>query len=280
MIQLFSKNHLLALLALLSVNTISSSLTADDCCYSPKCNRFYIGAFGGENYSNKTRLSQQGTAFFFEEFGGALAVYAQGNARKTSTGFGGAQIGYELLQNPWNLGCSDWNITPAAEIEAFFYSHTKKGDLINPTDRLDEHDFRNSFPMDVGVYLVNGIFSINSCCLGSFTPYIGGGIGAANLSIHKAKSFQIDPPEPGVNHFNSKRHDSDWAFAAQAKTGVRFNFCERFHIFAEYRFLFVDSSSYIFGSTVSPGHAVTSPWNVDVKNMYYNSFAVGIQFDL
>jgi opacity protein-like surface antigen len=121
---------------------------------------------------------------------------------------------------------------------------------------------------------------LKSPCLYGFTPYVGGGIGAARVSLKNAKSFQISPEELGINHFNSKRHDSSWAFAAQAKAGIRYDFCESFHIFGEYRYLYLDSSNYILGSTVYPTHVPTSPWNVKVSNVHYNAFAIGIQYDL
>lgn len=280
MIKFLNKNHLSTLLAFLSLSIMSSSLVAEECCYPSKCNRFYIGAFGGGLYSNSTRIIQTGTAFFTEAEGGPLAVDARGNSNKNSSGFGGAQIGYEWSECPIYIGCSDWNLTPAAEVEAYWYRHTKKGDLINPTNRLPEHDFVDSFSMNMGVYLLNGIFTLNNCCCEKFSPYVGGGIGVAKIFIRNAESIQISPPEFGINHFNSKPNDSDWAFAAQLKTGLRYNVCERVHLFGEYRFLYLDSSRYIFGSTVYPSHAPTSTWNVEVKNICYNAFVLGLQFDL
>lgn len=287
MFNLFSKKHLSAVLALLSLN---ASLVAEEFCYSQeianeyccptRCNRLYIGGFGGGLYSNSSRVVQTGTAFFTEAEGGPLAVNAHGHAKKKSTGFGGVQIGYEWTQCPLYVGCSGWTITPAAEIEAYFYKHTRKGDLINVTDRLPEHDFVDSFPMRVGVYLVNGVLTLNHCSLGRFSPYIGGGVGAARIHVRKADSLQVSPPEAGVNHFNSDRSNSTWAFAAQAKAGLKYNICERFHLFMEYRFSFIDTSNFIFGSTNSPGHAPTSTWNVEVKDMCYNAFAIGLQYDL
>lgn len=277
MFNLFSRGCLSALLALVSVSAMNPSLMA---AASPECNRSYIGAFGGGIYSNSTKMSQMGTAFFTEASGGPLAVFAEGNTKKGSSGFGGAQIGYEWSQCPLNIGCSDWTVAPAAEVEAFFYSHNKKGHLINPTDRLPEHDFSNSFHMNMSVCLVNAVFSLNNSSFCGFSPYIGGGIGATHISIRDAKSLQVSPEEAGINHFNSKRSDSSWAFAAQAKAGLRYEICESFHIFGEYRYLFVDSSNYIFGSTVYPTHVPTSPWNVKVKNIHYNAFAVGVQYDL
>lgn len=278
MFKLFSNKYLVTLLALLTFNTANSSLIGDECCSPSDCNRLYVGAFGGQLFSNSTKFVQTGTAFFSEAEGGPLAVDARGSSKKQSTGFGGVQIGYEWK----NWGCSEWNITPAAELEAFFYRHNHKAHLINQTDptRLPEHDFADTFRSTVGVYLVNGVFSLNNCCFGNFTPYVGGGVGVAHLRIHGAKSVQVAPPEAGVNHFNADRDDRSWAFAAQAKVGLRYNFCERFHIFAEYRYVYVDSTRFIFGSTVYPTHAPTSTWDVQQKSNNYNAWVLGVQFDL
>jgi len=279
MFNLFSKGRLSALLTLLSLSAMNSPLMA--CCdSSEECSRLYIGAFGGGLYSNSSRVLQMGTALFPEGAeGGPLAVHAEGRTKATSSGFGGAQIGYEWLQP---IGCSDWSIGTAFEIEAYWYSHTKKGHLFNTTDtdRLPEHDFLDSFQMDSGVYLANAVFSLNNYCWSGFSPYVGVGVGATRISISNADSLQVAPVEPGINHFNSQRNDSSWAFAAQAKVGLRFNFCESFHIFGEYRYLFVDSSNYILGSTVYPTHVATAPWNIKVRNIQSNALVFGIQYDL
>jgi hypothetical protein len=47
---------------------------------------------------------------------------------------------------------------------------------------------------------------------------------------------------------------------------------------AEYRYLYVGSTEHIFGPTVDPGHAVTSPWTVRFGDMPYNLAAGGIGF--
>lgn len=278
MFKLFSKGPLSAILALISFSTMTSSLVAEDCCDPCSCNRMYVGAFGGGIYSNSNKAYQYGTAYFSEVTSiGPLSVIAEGRLNKTSTGFGGVQIGYE-----WSKpSCSCWSLAPAGELEVIFFKHKKNGHLINQTvNGLPEHDFSDSFHMNSGIILANLVLSINSDCLFGFSPYIGGGIGGARVSLHNANSIQIEPVEAGVNHFNSNRNDSSWAFAAQAKTGLRYNFCQSFHFFAEYRYLYVDASKYIFGATNYPTHVPTSPWNVKVKNTHYNAFALGIQFDL
>src|SRR5690348_6897884 len=89
------------LLSALLLNTMASSLNADEDKhnYNKKkphncnCNRLYIGAFGGEMFSNASKVSQMGTALFSEAMGGPLAVEARGHTKKTGAGFGGVQFG-------------------------------------------------------------------------------------------------------------------------------------------------------------------------------------------
>ena len=284
MFKLFRKSQLSAIFALLTFSTMGS-LVADECCSSDccssGCNRIYIGVFGGELFSNSPEMRQTGTAFFLEAAGGPLAVDARGDSNTTSPGFGGIQLGYEWAQCPFYIGCSDWSVTTAVEAEALFYSEKRRGDLINIAQaRLDEHDFHDSFRLDVGVYVANAVFKLNSPCFGRFAPYVGIGIGAAHLSARNADSLQVSPPEAGVNHFNSKRNDSDWTLAVQAKAGIQYCFCEYLRFFAEYRYLSLDPTRYTFGSTVYPAHAATSPWDVDLGRLSYNAFAFGIQYSL
>lgn len=276
----FSKTSLLSLLTLASLSFISSSLEAVECCWPSTCNRFYIGAFGGGLYTRPANMSQRGTVFLNEPEGGALAVNAYGVTNSPSSLFGGAQMGYEWSKYPLNMGFSESRITSAAELEGYWYSHTTTASLFNTTDRGREQHFENSFQMNAGVYLVNAVFSLHHSSLKALSPYMGGGIGAARLSLTSATSLQTSPAEPGINHFNAGQSDSSWAFAAQIKAGLRYNIYDSFHIFGEYRYVFLDYSNYIFGSTVNPLHAATSPWNVQVQNMRYNAFVFGIQYDL
>lgn len=277
MYNLFGKGRFVALLALAALSTTNTLMADYYCCEPLSCNRFYIGGFGGGIYSDSPRISQYGTAFFEEEILGPLSIIAEGRLNKTSTGFGGVQVGYE-----WNQPtCSSWSLSTAGELEAFFFSAKKKGHLINQTViGLDEHDFYDTFRTNSSVILANVVLSLNNDCLFGLTPYVGGGLGAARISFNKADSLQVEPQEPGINHFNSRRNDSTWAFAAQAKVGLRYNICENFNIFAEYRYVFIDNNNYIFGATNYPTHVPTTAWNVRVKNASYNAFAVGLQYNL
>lgn len=250
----------------------------DECCEPQP---YYIGFFGGAGRACDADVSQKGTVFFPPGAGGPLDVNATGSLRSHSVAIGGVNLGYKLQQvnDPFIGAC----ITPAVEFEAYYLTrlgNTQTGHLINTNDRLPEHDFINSLPMDCGVFLANGVFSFDVPCLDYFQPYVGVGVGATKIWISDAKSRQVDPSEPGINHFNSRRHDSDWTFAVQAKAGLRCNIFCNWQLFAEYRFLHLNSTSYKFGDTRYPEHFPTTDWRLHLKGLNYNMVIVGLQYSL
>ena len=126
------------------------------------------------------------------------------------------------------------------EIEGFYLAGNQpRATLVTPTDRFAEHSFDTTFPTRTTVLLANMVVGFNTPYQG-ITPYIGGGIGAANVSINGATSTQTDPAEPGINHFNARPDSSAWTFAAQAKAGARFALGNSgAYLFGEYRYLYV-----------------------------------------
>ena len=131
--------------------------------------------------------------------------------------------------------------------------------------------------MDNAAFLTNVVLSVQTP-FQAITPYVGGGIGAACVTISGADSLQVGPPEPGVNHFNSGPDSSSWGFAAQAKAGLRVPLGEVAYLFAEYRYLYVGSTTYIYGSTVYPTHVPTTDWTVHFNDMSHHLGVVGIGF--
>lgn len=279
MLSWLHKKCLIILFGILSISTISSLVVADDRFIISKHNRLYIGGFGGEMFSNSAQISQIGTLFFPQELGGSQASFSHGRIKKYSTGFGGAQIGYECSKPSSGFECSGVALAPAAEMEAIFFDSAKKGHLHHFLDAIPEHEFTDSFKKNVSICFVNGVVSLKNSLFGA-SPYIGGGIGAARISLHNVKSVQGSSDDSEVPHFNSKQTDSAWTFAAQAKFGVRYQISESFHIFSEYRYVYVDSINYIFSSSPHSSHSIKSLWNVKLDGLNFNSFALGIQFDL
>lgn len=265
-------NHLVPMLGLLGALS-SSQVIAGDMgpvgCTS--CGKPYASIFGGWGKSNKIDVSQYGTAFFFEDLGGPLAVNAFGKTNSRSVGFIGGQVGYQWAR----FG----SLAPAIELEGFYLG--KKNftghDISNDADRLDEHDFLVKLPMSGGVFLVNAIANFDISEGSRFHPYVGAGLGGAALSISGASAEQVAPPEPGVNHFNANTSDKDTTFAAQFKLGLNTDVTDNFSVFIEYRGLYLGSSAYAFGSTVAPGHAVTSNWDVNLDSQWYNMGAIGLR---
>ena len=231
----------------------------------------YAGVFGGGGSRGSTAVSQFGTVFFPEVVGGPLAVDATGRTGSGGVGFGGAHLGYE-----WSYGAY---VRPALEVEGFYLAGNQpRATLVNPTDRLAEHTFDNTFPTRTTVLLANMVVGFNTPYKG-ITPYIGGGIGAANVSINGATSTQTDPPEAGVNHFNSRPDSSAWTFAAQAKAGARLALGDSgAYLFGEYRYLYVGDVNQVFGSTAYPTHAPTSPWTTSFGGTSHHLAAGGVGF--
>jgi hypothetical protein len=243
----------------------------------PECRGVYVGIFGGGGVSSINPVSQVGTALIPDSRGGPLSVNAVGGTGSRAVGLVGLQIGHESPRCSLGAAGDGWNLLPAGEVEAYYLAGTQRADLNNATSRLPEHEFLDSFPMNNAVFTTNLILSAQTPCRG-LIPYVGGGIGAACVSISGADSTQVSPAEPGINHFNSVPDSSCWSFAAQAKTGVRVPLSERCWLFAEYRYLYVSSTTYTFGSTRYPTHVPTTPWTVHFGDMSNHMGVGGIGF--
>jgi opacity protein-like surface antigen len=242
----------------------------------------YIGVFGGGGGVTNDNLSQEGTAFYGAAKGGPLAVNARGKSNGSSEWMVGGHVGYQWPARLFNHISPNWTFAPATELEGYYIGGaTFKGDdLNNDTTRLTEHDFRVTYPLHTGVFLVNAILNANHFNFGKFHPYVGVGAGAAVISITGANSTQKTPAEPGINHYNSGTSDTSLVFAAQPKMGVSFNLSQNTNMFVEYRFLYLSASDFTFGSTVYPTHVATSNWDVKMGSQYYNMGTIGIQYDL
>ncbi|HTM62941.1 MAG TPA: hypothetical protein VL360_00400 [Gammaproteobacteria bacterium] len=240
--------------------------------------KFYLGIFGGRGSSGNFNISQYGTAFITESSGGPLAVNAFGGMHSQTTSYFGAQLGYQMQEIM--MGATQCALAPAAELEIQgMGSSSFSGHVINNTTRVPEHDFAVTYPMSRTVFLVNGVVNFSSPRI-MVHPYIGFGVGNAVMRISGADSTQLSPPEAGVNHYNASTNSSDSAFAGQIKLGLSYDFNQYATVFAEYRWLYVASTQFEFGSTVYAAHAATSSWRVDMDAQRYNMGDVGIRFNL
>lgn len=253
----------------------SCSPVLAQCDGVPTGRGMYASVFGGGGSSNVSSIDQMGTAYFLESEGGPLSVNAVGSSGNDGVGMVGMQIGHE-----WTTGAPEgsWGLLPAVEFEAMYLTGTQNAQLNNDTVRLPEHVFDDSLPMDNIALLANGVVSLQTPLVNLY-PYIGGGLGVTNVKIDGANSLQLDPAEPGLNHFNANPNSSALGLSAQFKAGFRLNLTERLYLFTEYRYLYVQSTTHTFGSTQDPAHAPTSPWTVQLKDMNYHLGVGGIGFD-
>lgn len=240
--------------------------------------KFYVGIFGGGGSSGDFNATQYGTAYLLELQGGPLAVNAFGQLGSQSASYFGGQIGYQVQEIFMNT--SSWTLTPAVELEGLSMSNsTFSGTLVNNSARLPEHDFAVSYPMSRNVFLLNGVITFNNPSL-IVHPYIGLGIGDALLRISGATATQTNPPEAGVNHYNSNPSDSTTVFAGQFKLGLGYDFNQYVSVFADYRWVYIANSQFTLGSTIFPGHAETSSWQVNMDSQRYNMGDVGVRFSV
>lgn len=276
---LFRKIRNSMLMGIISFPILCTIANAQDPCCSSLCvpPGTYVGVFGGYGNSGHTNVSQSGIAFFAATAGGPLDVHATGHMGG-DVGFVGGHVGYEWCGMSYCPGDGLEYFRPAAEFEGYYLRVRQHANLTNPTTRMPEHLFHDTFPMNMGVFLINGLVSYKIPCL-LFTPYVGVGVGTAVISVNGADSLQTAPFEVGVNHFNSNTHSGDkWVLAAQGKAGVRLDLSNCVDVYLEYRFLYLSSTTYRFGPTVYPTHAPTTGWRVNSGNLMMNMGAIGIDY--
>lgn len=234
----------------------------------------YIGLFGGFGWASSASLQQRGAVHLPAEFR-YLPINARGyTGSGTRVTVGGAHVGYEW--NRWNLGTSKWSLKPGAELEGIYLGkHTPIGEMpVTPRFLGTQYV---TIPMTATVLLANATLTLQTPYSGKILPYIGLGAGAAFTSIKGSDS--ANPSEPGINHFNSDPDASDSAFALQFKAGIKGEIYENLSLFAEYRHLSIDATSYTFGSTNYPGeHFPTTTWHVNQGRQKYNLFVAGLQY--
>jgi opacity protein-like surface antigen len=225
----------------------------------------YAGVFGGGGVFTADSIVQSATVLNTPP----LPVRAAGDGETHAGWLGGLDAGYEW--EGWTFGHDRrWAILPAAEFEGYYLGTEQTGLLSNSTPRI--FDYRA--PMDIGVLSANLLLTLHTPY--AIHPYIGGGVGIGIVGNHGATDFQLVPPEPGLNHFNSNPDASSCSFAVTPRAGVRCDLGRSWYLFAEYKFLFVDSTNFTFGSTVYPGHPATTPWTVQYGDMSAHMAVLGV----
>ncbi|MFA6303002.1 MAG: hypothetical protein WC627_07705 [Legionella sp.] len=244
--------------------------------------KVYFGVFGGGGASNNVDVNVYGVAFFSEinpPFLGPLDINLFGQTDSRSVGMIGGQVGYQWSELFLN---SQFGLSPAVELEGYYLGQSTftSHEISNESFLLPMHNFETTYPLSSGVALGNFVLNLTPANYTRWHPYLGGGIGAAILSISDADATQVFPVEEGVNHFNGNPSNTVATFAAQTKVGLNFDFTEHFSVFAEYRWLYVAQSSFTFGSTIYPQHVPTSSWNSVFGAQYYNMGSLGARISV
>ncbi|RXF75484.1 outer membrane protein [Hansschlegelia zhihuaiae] len=116
--------------------------------------------------------------------------------------------------------------------------------------------------IDAVTIFANGYFDIAT--FNGFTPYVGGGVGAAYLDIDHYRSNSVGNP--------SYKGDSDWNFAWNVTAGVGFQVSDNLVLDANYRF--VDLGQVKTKSIPAAG----SSGKVKVDDIQAHEFRVGFRY--
>ncbi|MFA5489200.1 MAG: outer membrane beta-barrel protein [Candidimonas sp.] len=234
----------------------------------------YVGLFGGAGSAISANLEQKGAVILNPSPTRLLPIKASGATGGAHVSFGGAQVGYSW--DRWGSAQSKWGLKPAVELEGIYLGkHAPTGEMPVMPRALGMQYV--TIPMTTGVLLANAVFTMQTPYSDTVFPYLGVGAGIASISIKGSDS--ANPSEPGINHFNSDPDASASAFALQLKAGLKAQMNKHLSLFAEYRYLSINSTNYTFGATDYPGvHLPTKPWNVSLGRQHYNLFAVGLQY--
>ena len=145
----------------------------------------------------------------------------QGNVNVSQGYRFGGSIGYDFSSN----------VAVEAEL-AYMHSNVSTIDVGAPVNLTLPAPGTGSALLLMGNVVVGEHF-------GSWRPYIGGGIGAARVSL------DVD--------FMSGIHDSDWAFAGQVFTGIDYALSDKVTVGARYRYQHIGSTNYTDGNSLPVG---------------------------
>jgi opacity protein-like surface antigen len=262
------RNQLSAFLALVCSFGASVCYAADD---EISAHGAYFGLFGGFGSAAATGARQQGGFYLPAPASLRVNVDANGTTGTEPVALLGLQAGYEWKRLPFGL--TEWGVKPAVELEGLYIGqHSPVGDMpITPSALGTQYV---TLPTTVGVLLANVVVTLPTPYSSRVFPYLGVGAGVARVSIQGANS--ANPNEPGVNHFDSGPDASAYAFAMQFKAGLKGEVTRNLALFAEYRYLSINSTGYTFGSTLPP-HFPTDTWLVNLGPQAYNLFVAGLQ---
>lgn len=134
------------------------------------------------------------------------------------------------------------------------------------------------YPLSVSAGLINAVINFVHPQYAAWRSYVAGGVGPGVVSIRHADSLQTSPLEAGVNHYNSDNSDTVTALVAQGKAGLSYNFTQHLAIFGEYRYVYVGSTSFVFGSTVYDTHVATTSWSAKLGAQSHNLGLAGLRW--
>ncbi len=238
----------------------------------------YIGVFGGGGTLSSMSVSNLGVDYFPPTAGGIVAANLSGRSQSHSDWLVGGMIGHDFGASALPY-FSRWSIRPAAELEGYYIGKKNvSSNTTNIASSTNRQDFSVTYPMSSGVGMINAVLNFDTEQALRWHPYVAGGVGVAAVSVSNATATQTTPTGVTANQFGSSSSASDTAFASQAKAGLNFDYNEHFKIFAEYRYLYLGATSFMFGSPINT--SLASNWSTKLGSQSYNFGSAGIKYYL
>ncbi|MBM3194181.1 MAG: hypothetical protein FJZ60_00270 [Chlamydiae bacterium] len=237
--------------------------------------RFYAGVYGGGGGFTVSNITQAAIKYNSPSQGGTTYVTAYGGGRTAGVGMAGLQAGYlwpDLVDNNPRRATPK-SVSIGTEFEGYYL-----GTKLSSNLGSNFSTFNSTFPINGGTLLGSLVFHFGMYEQSRYHLFLGGAAGASVLTAHNATSYQVQPLQTGINHFNTQTTATAWTFAAQGKAGLMFDVNEHFKVSGEYRFLYLTPARFRFGSTSYAGHPPTTPWRVKFGNMFVNMGDLGISY--
>lgn len=177
---------------------------------------------------------------------------------------GAVELGEEDFDDTWMVGLGvgyQFNrylradVTADYEFESDFYSRTICAAPCAPlTHTTDES------AMSVWTFMINGY--VDLAHFYGFTPYVGGGVGVAYISIDALEETSGigNPDIPGGDQ---------WSFAANAQAGVSYDITEFLKVDANYRYLWLGDFE---GDRDAGGNTL------EYDNLSAHEFRIGLRY--
>ena len=226
--------------------------------------QFYVAGFGGISYSAETEDPELNISNPAGIIGGTQELSLSGDGNKFVAGF---KVGYET-SGYQPEGVDFLVIRPALEIEFMYAPQSVSGSSTfisstTPTTNIGTATYQQD--MDIFTIMLNPIARFQ--LFDRYTPYVGGGFGAALLEADAPSGVFV-----GASTFGSGT-DEEIALTLQAIAGFEVDIIHGISVFTEYKFHYMRDISFSYANTTLGASA-----KVDYTDMTRHMITGGLKY--